>query len=314
MPFALRRSLAAVFDQLQTQSARARLHRSAVGLAAAGFVAHLLVVIAAILMPGLPQPLFAGIDRSLLHAVYTPFSIILFYEVVLLIFALADSHTGEIATQYQIVSLIVIRRVFKDIGGFESFEHWLQEPETVRAVLLDMGGAMLMFLLVTVFTLLRRRVPRIPAEHDLNGFITLKKALAMLLLVVLSGLALINLAVWLRLLPGTWLGLSQVPTNVDVFFFPLFFECMIFTDVFLLIVSLAYYDRYAYVFRNAGFVISTVLLRVSLSTPKPYDLAVALTAMAYGIMILAVFGWMMAIARPQVHRESPADLPAHAGS
>jgi hypothetical protein len=64
---------------------------------------------------------------------------------------------------------------------------------------------------------------------------------------------------------------------------------MIFTDVFLLIVSLAYYERYEYVFRNAGFVISTVLLRVSLSTPKPYDLLLALTAMLYGVAVLGVF-------------------------
>ena len=64
---------------------------------------------------------------------------------------------------------------------------------------------------------------------------------------------------------------------------------MIFTDVFLLIVSLAYYDRYEHVFRNAGFVISTVLLRVSLSTPKPYDLLLGLIAMLYGLMVLSVF-------------------------
>jgi hypothetical protein len=38
-------------------------------------------------------------------------------------------------------------------------------------------------------------------------------------------------------------------------------------------------------------VISTVLLRFSLSTPKPYDLAVGLVAMAYGICMLAVFSY-----------------------
>jgi hypothetical protein len=54
---------------------------------------------------------------------------------------------------------------------------------------------------------------------------------------------------------------------------------------FLLIVSPAYYDRYEQVFRNAGFVISTVLLRVSLSTPKPYDVALALIAMLYGLAL-----------------------------
>jgi hypothetical protein len=72
---------------------------------------------------------------------------------------------------------------------------------------------------------------------------------------------------------------------------------MIFTDVFLLIVSLAYYDRYEHVFRNAGFVISTVLLRVSLSTPKPYDVALALIAMLYGLAILGVFACFAAIER-----------------
>ena len=91
--------------------------------------------------------------------------------------------------------------------------------------------------------------------------------------------------------------LAPPPIDVDLFFFPRFFEFMIFTDVFLLIVSLAYYDRYEHVFRNAGFVISTVLLRVSLSTPKPYDVARSLSAMLYGLAVLGVFACFTAIER-----------------
>jgi hypothetical protein len=45
------------------------------------------------------------------------------------------------------------------------------------------------------------------------------------------------------------------------------------------------------------------LLRVSLSTPKPYDIGVALTAMAYGVAILAVFGWFSSI----VSHQKPPD-------
>ena len=296
---AARRRLAAFFDCLHESAKRDLLDTCVVSLAAAGFLGHLLLVAVVNMLPEFPQTIFEGLDRSLLHAVYTPFSIILFYEVILLVFALADSHTGEVAKQYQIVSLIVIRRVFKDIGSFESFEHWLTETEAVKAVLTDMGGAVLMFVLVTIFTLLRRTIPKVAIQRDLVGFIELKKAVAVLLLVVLSGLALLNLAVWLRVLPVSLLGLTQIPENVDLFFFPLFFEFMIFTDVFILIVSLAYYDRYEYVFRNAGFVISTVLLRVSLSTPKPYDIGVALIAMAYGVCVLAVFGWFSSIVNGQ---------------
>jgi len=296
---AVRRRLAAFFDYLHESAKRDLLDTCVVSLAAAGFLGHLLLVAVVNMLPEFPQTIFEGLDRSLLHAVYTPFSIILFYEVILLVFALADSHTGEVAKQYQIVSLIVVRRVFKDIGSFESFEHWLTETEAVKAVLTDMGGAVLMFVLVTIFTLLRRTIPKVAIQRDLVGFIELKKAVAVLLLAVLSGLALLNLAVWLRVLPVSLLGLTQIPENVDLFFFPLFFEFMIFTDVFILIVSLAYYDRYEYVFRNAGFVISTVLLRVSLSTPKPYDIGVSLIAMAYGVSVLAVFGWFSSIVNGQ---------------
>ena len=285
----LRRRLAAVFDAIDSRPVHAWLERLTVLFAAGGFLLHLLVVAAIRNLPGLPETAFEGLDRSLLHAVYTPFSVILFYEVLQLVFALTTSHTSEIAKQYQIISLIVVRRVFKDIGSFENIEHWLAEPTAVRAVLLDMGGAVLMFLLVTAFSYLRRVAPKVPIDRDLGGFIELKKAVAVLLLVVLVGLAAVNLGSWLGLVPDWLEKPGAVAGDFDVFFFPAFFEFMIFTDVFLLIVSLSYYERYEYVFRNAGFVISTVLLRVSLSTPKPYDLALALFAMAYGVIVLAVF-------------------------
>ena len=74
---------------------------------------------------------------------------------------------------------------------------------------------------------------------------------------------------------------------------------MIFTDVFLLIVSIPFYERYEYVIRNAGFVISTVLLRISLSTPKPYDLAIGLVAMIYGLCVLSVFSYFTQVKGPK---------------
>jgi len=302
----IRHRLAALFDVLDGEAVRVWLERAVVTAAAAGFLVHLAAIGIAKLLPDLPQTLFEGLDESPLHAVYTPFSVILFYEVVLLVFALAASHTGEIAKQYQIISLIVVRRVFKDIGGFSDLENWLAEPEAVKAVLLDMGGAVLMFLIVTGFTLLRHVTPKAPVRHDLVGFIQLKKAVAVLLLVVLSVLAAVNLASWLGLVGRLPVAFAPPPADVDLFFFPRFFEFMIFTDVFILIVSLAYDNRYEYVFRNAGFVISTVLLRVSLSTPKPYDLLLALIAMLYGLVVLGVFACFSTIERRRGGQEAAA--------
>ena len=103
-------------------------------------------------------------------------------------------------------------------------------------------------------------------------------------------LAAYNVVEWLTEVVGLRAHAGE-GKDLDFFFFPAFFEFMIFTDVFLLIVSIPFYERYEYVIRNAGFVISTVLLRISLSTPKPYDLAVGLVAMIYGLCVLSVFSY-----------------------
>lgn len=304
MLFSLRRSLASLFDRIAEAPQRVFFERAIVALAALGFLAHLLLILILRFIPLNPPHILEGLDQSLLHAVYTPFSIILFYEVILLVFALAESHTFEVAKQYQIISLIVVRRVFKDIGSFGSFDQWLSQSEAVRAVLLDMGGAVLMFVMVTGFTYFQRTCPKVAIQQDLKEFVALKKTIAILLLGVLTGLAILNLAVWLRLIPASVLGLPKILQNADLFFFPLFFEFMIFTDVFILIVSLAYYDRYEYVFRNAGFVISTVLLRISLSIHKPYDIGLGLIAMLYGTVVLAVFAWFSSVSQIQTQPSS----------
>jgi len=262
-----------------------------VRLAASGFLIHLMLIALARTVPSLGAGVLAELDRNFLHAVYTPFSFILFYEVLLLVLALPQSHTSSIGKQYEIVSLIVIRRVFKDIGEFRDPATWLSQLDEALMVLMDMGAAVLMFVLVTAFHRIRQTVIHTNPQDDLNRFVSLKKSVAVLLCGTLLMLAAYSLLHWF----GDVLTLRADEivqrTELDLFFFPAFFEFMIFTDVFLLIISLPFYERYEYVIRNAGFVISTVLLRFSLSTPKPYDLAVGLIAMIYGLCVLSIFSY-----------------------
>jgi hypothetical protein len=279
-----------LFDRLDRDANHHRVERLVVALSALGFLIHLLLICLARLNPELESGVLFGIGRNYLHAVYTPFSFILFYEVLLLVMALPKSLTSSIGKQYEIISLIVVRRVFKDIGSFEDVGSWVTQPEVLKMVSFDMGGALLMFLTVAIFYRVRMTVVKSFAQRNLDGFIAIKKVIALLLGVVLILLATFNLATWVLSLPilNSPLG---TPTDIDNFFFPAFFEFMIFTDVFLLIISISYYERYDHVFRNAGFVISTVLLRISLSTPQPHDTIVAVVAMLYGLGVLVVFAY-----------------------
>jgi hypothetical protein len=287
------------FDALESRSHQL-LRRWVVWLSAGGFLFHLGFIFLARNGASEYLPIFGDLDCNYLHAIYTPFSVILFYEVLLLVLALPRSHSRSVGMQFQIISLIVVRRVFKDIGAFRDMESWVLQQDATRTVVVDMCGALAMFFLVFLFFWLRDRVAPAPPHPDLDRFLLLKKGVALLSCVVLFSLAAWNLRDWLQSLllapkPG-----DGAHHDLDSYFFPAFFEFMIFADVFLLIVSITYYDRYEYVFRNAGFVISTVLLRVSLSTPKPYDLLLGLIAMLYGLAVLGVF----AIYRKEHHLSS----------
>ena len=57
-------------------------------------------------------------------ATYTPFSFIIVYEVYMLVYYLPRSITTYISKQYEIITLIIIRRLFKDLGNLEITSNW----------------------------------------------------------------------------------------------------------------------------------------------------------------------------------------------
>jgi hypothetical protein len=295
------RRLEDIYDALASHRSQKRLESLFVSLAIGGFLLHLLLIFCKRTFPGFAPQMTSGMSNNFLQAVYTPFSFILFYEVLLLVFALPKSLTTSIGKQYEIISLIVVRRVFKDIGTFDDFGSWLTETETVKIVLLDMGGALLMFFAVTLFYRVRKSVVKTDAPRDLKGFVRFKKVLTLVLGAVLIVLATGNFVAWfVSVMP--WDGdAAKNLLNLEEYFFPAFFEFMIFTDVLLLIVSIRFYDRYEYLFRNSGFVISTVLLRISLSTDKPYDLAIALIAIFYGLCLISFFAYFTQMSGRQLN-------------
>ena len=83
-------------------------------------------------------------------AIYTPFSFILIYEIYLLIYYLPRSITTYISKQYEIITLIVIRRIFKDISNI-SLQDDLFTSTYNAQIFIDLGAAVLLFFLIYLF-------------------------------------------------------------------------------------------------------------------------------------------------------------------
>jgi hypothetical protein len=63
---------------------------------------------------------------------------------------------------------------------------------------------------------------------------------------------------------------------------------MIYADVLLLIISFIYDSSFYTVTRNASFIISTVLLRLSLSMDRPTNHLVIIIAFAFSISVMFI--------------------------
>lgn len=288
------RTLLAAHGRLFSEANKTALNHLVIKLSIAGFAIHLALIFLSRSLSN-PPLLIQGVGQNYLTAISTPFSFILFYEVLTLIGVLPASTTRSIANQYEIVSLIFIRDVFKDIADARGLvvEHRLTNQ--ALPIFLDMFAALLMFFLVAIFqhvALQRVRPPGTPERsHGLELFITQKKVVALGLATLLLAMAAYNVGLFLlHIYRVLHLGISN-PLEPPTSFYNDLFTVMIFTDVLVLILSLIVSGRYEMVFRNAAFVVSIILIRFSLTEQYPYGALLALLAMLFGILTLLVFNF-----------------------
>jgi hypothetical protein len=286
-----------------SEANKAALKSIVVRLSIAGFAIHLALICLARSLPH-PPPLIAEAGQNYLSAISTPFNFILFYEVLILIASLPASTTRSIASQFEIVSLIFIRDLFKDIATASDLvtEHRLNLE--ALPMFFDMWGGFLMYFLVGVFRHVALRRAR-PTETGIQAgkyalFIAQKKVVAIGLAALLLGMAVYNLSLFAAsIFRALATGRSAVEPVTT--FYNDMFTVMIFTDVLVLILSLVVSGQYALVFRNAAFVVSIILIRFALTEGYPFGQPLALLGMVFGILTLLVFNY-------QVHiRDSQGD-------
>ena len=222
-----------------------------------------------------------------ISAIYTPFSFILIYEAFLLIYFLPRSFTTAIAKQFEIMSLILIRKIFKDIPNVNLNDNWIENENNLQLIY-DLSGVLIVFFLIYLFKKLREGLPQLPVHQNLDRFISYKKLISLFLVPTLTFLCVISFMEWYNY---AILGLGS-GANIDYLFFVDFFTILILVDVFILLVSFQYTERYSQLIRNTGFIISTILLRLSFSAEGLTSLLLLVSGIVFGLIILLIYNNM----------------------
>ena len=252
-------------------------------LAVGGFILHLALIY---LNLNYDVNILKGLDdllRNPISALYTPFSFILIYEAFLLVYYFPRSFTTSIAKEYEIISLVMIRKVFGDIPML-NFEEGIINQEGL-ILLYDLLAILIIYYLIHLFKKIITKIPKRKPTININRFISYKKMLSIVLLPILFILCMSNLYDWSY---AVFVN-QEFLENLNYIFFIDFFTILILVDVFILLISFQYTERYSQILRNTGFIISTILLRLSFSVSGVSSLILLLSGVVFGLIILKIY-------------------------
>ncbi|MFM8771163.1 MAG: hypothetical protein ACKOE4_03970 [Candidatus Kapaibacterium sp.] len=271
---------------------RERIERVILTVAIVSFLVHLaaiLLVSSGIVTTDLPVTLLS----NPVSALYTPFSFILVYEVYLLIYYLPQSLSTYINKQYEIILLIIMRRLFKDLANLKISPEWFSLKYDLQFTY-DLASTLLLFPLIYVFSTQSRLRFRPPTEKTELGsgtktYTRIKTVIASGLVPVVFLMALYSLVTWLVGTLTDAASPTSIIQDINGIFFEQFFTLLVIVDVVLLLVSFYHTDKFHVIIRNSGFVISTILIRLSFNVEGLMNNILVLVAVLFGLCILLIY-------------------------
>ena len=145
----LNQLISRVFDTLLSREAKKSVERVILIISIISFIVHL-ALIYLVKYEIVHFHSDVSLFKSPIAAIYTPFSFILIYEVYLLVYYIPKSVTTYVSKQYEIITLIVIRRIFKDLSNLELSQDWLTIKND-RQFTYDILLAVILFYLIYLF-------------------------------------------------------------------------------------------------------------------------------------------------------------------
>ncbi len=220
--------------------------------------------------------------NSPLSSLYTPFSILLTYETYQLIRTLPSSFSNSVGKQYEVVTLLVVRDVFKRLADFSTDDEWAIDGE-LGLILLECMAFLILF-----FTALSYRrssdvseISRVD-DSELDSFVHSKRMISLMLFIAFLVMAAYSF--------GTWtISVLDGKGGVDrEIFFSDFFTILILADILILLLSYRFTVDFANLARNTGFILSTVILRVAIGAPGVSAVVLFTLSGILGLAILRI--------------------------
>ncbi len=224
----------------------------------------------------LPSGVKELVPTNIFYSINFAFTMLLVFEIISLIFVIAESVADALGKQFEILSLIFLRRSFKEFVHFNGPVLWDNLSTTIYHIAADAGAALLIFFILAYYYRLQRHRPIIDDKDNLGHFVMAKKGVALLLIFFFTTIGLYDLS--LRHGMISWYA-----------FFHTIYTILIFSDILLVLISLRYCTIYSVVFRNSGFALATAMIRIALGASFYLSIALGLGAAVFVLVLSHVY-------------------------
>jgi len=198
----------------------------------------------------------SSVPTTHLAAIGWTVTVLLIYEVVEMLRALPRSVAASVARHLQLYALVLLRDAFAELSTFEEpIRVTLDDAHALGVMGSDALGAVLLFLGATLFSRMQAHRPITKDTARVGEFVRMKRAIALSLVGILAALCVRD-------------AVSLLWGEQEHRLFDTFFTVLIFVDVLLAVISLAYTEIPAVVFRNFGFALAAILLRLAIASPE----------------------------------------------
>lgn len=224
----------------------------------------------------LPGPLGSIIPTNHFFAVQAAFTVVLILEVISLVFTIPCSFSRSVGKQFEILALILMRNAFKELSYFPEPISFAGNEQAVLHILSDGFGALSIFALLGVYYLVQTRaVDDRMQPTDLYSFVAAKKGIALILLSIFVFMGLDS-------------AVATVTGTPHTDFLHGFYTILILTDILVVLISQCHQPSFYAVFRNSGFALSTLIIRIALAAPPFYNVLLGIAAATFAILLTLI--------------------------
>jgi hypothetical protein len=224
----------------------------------------------------LPGPLASVVPKNHFFAVQAAFTVVLILEVISLVFTIPCSFSRSVGKQFEILALILMRNAFKELSYFPEPITFLGNEQAILTILSDGFGALLIFALLGYYYKVQARTTDEKMQPaDLYSFVAAKKGIALILLSIFIFMGIDN-------------SIATLEGTPQTDYLHGFYTLLILTDILVVLISQCYQPSFYAVFRNSGYALSTLIIRMALAAPPFFNVLLGIAAAIFAILLTLV--------------------------